>query len=149
MSGVNCWPQSVADFESRAGSNFRWHKVERAILKGRLAPFPPQIPAAASCEECPICFRALPTLNRTACCLQLICTECFLFLRPIKSCHSTCAVHTRCPYCGRKEHLQVQYLPTDKLHEQRDAAEKSRSIWKRLTSSSFIKLDSLRHLNKK
>lgn len=33
-------------------------------------------------EECPICFMGYPMLNTSICCLQRVCTECFLQVRP-------------------------------------------------------------------
>lgn len=38
--------------------------------------------AAHSLEECPICMLRYPALNRSTCCRQGICTECFLQVKP-------------------------------------------------------------------
>lgn len=45
-------------------------------------------------EECPICFLSYGAVNITNCCGAIICTECFLQVRPQKEKDSTC------PFCS-------------------------------------------------
>jgi hypothetical protein len=45
-------------------------------------------------EECPICFLSYNAVNITRCCHAVICTECFLQVRPQKEKDSTC------PFCN-------------------------------------------------
>ena len=43
--------------------------------------------------ECPICFFSYPHVNQTLCCQGLLCTECFLQIKPQKK-------GTPCPFCN-------------------------------------------------
>ena len=53
-------------------------KLRRDILKGRLAPcFRGLEQGGPASEECPICMLQYPALNRSRCCGQGICTECY------------------------------------------------------------------------
>ena len=53
-------------------------KLRRDILKGRLAPcFQGLEQGGPASEECPICMLQYPALNRSRCCGQGICTECY------------------------------------------------------------------------
>mmetsp|Transcript_7962 Transcript_7962/g.23517 ORF Transcript_7962/g.23517 Transcript_7962/m.23517 type:complete len:560 (+) Transcript_7962:122-1801(+) len=45
-------------------------------------------------EECPICFLSYSAVNITSCCSAVICTECFLQVRPQKQKESSC------PFCN-------------------------------------------------
>jgi len=48
-------------------------------------------------EECPICFLSYGAVNITTCCGAIICTECFLQVRPQKEKDSTC------PFCSSEK----------------------------------------------
>ncbi|KAF3319714.1 Protein SIP5 [Carex littledalei] len=70
-------------------------KLRKLILDFKLAPcYPGEDELAADLEECPICFLYYPSLNRSKCCAQSICTECFLQVKP----HQTTR-HVLCPFC--------------------------------------------------
>ena len=59
--------------------------LRRMILERRLAPFyrGEEEPADDDREECPICMLYFPGgLNRSACCQQGLCSECFLQICP-------------------------------------------------------------------
>lgn len=45
-------------------------------------------------QECPICFLQYTEINETKCCTALICTECYLQVKPQKE------KQTVCPFCG-------------------------------------------------
>ena len=58
--------------------NLNMRKLRRDILKGRLAPcFQGLEQGGPASEECPICMLQYPALNRSRCCGQGICTECY------------------------------------------------------------------------
>ncbi|KAF3341512.1 Protein SIP5 [Carex littledalei] len=70
-------------------------KLRKLILDFKLAPcYPGEDELAMDLEECPICFLYYPSLNRSKCCAQSICTECFLQVKP----HQTTR-HVLCPFC--------------------------------------------------
>ena len=86
-------------------------KLRNLILAGKLAPCYPGKEAEeedgegerASCDgtserldECPICMLNYPALNRSACCRQGICTECFLQVKPTPGSGEA----ARCPFCN-------------------------------------------------
>ena len=70
------------------------------ILERRLAPFyrGEEEPADDDREECPICMLYFPGgLNRSACCQQGLCSECFLQICPRANKPVRCGLH-RAPF---------------------------------------------------
>lgn len=69
-------------------------------------------------EECPICFLFYPGgLNRTRCCRQSICTECYLQLK-------TPNIPATCPFCNRQR-FAIAFLGP-KTQEEKAQEEKER-----------------------
>lgn len=77
--------------------------VKEAILHNQLVPFYKglntieectKIHKGSSTEECPICFLFYPRTNTTTCCIQQLCTECFIQIK--RNPDFDPAV---CPYC--------------------------------------------------
>lgn len=69
--------------------------VRKHILDGKLAP---RVQGSDSkdhpgFEECPICFMFYSRVNRSTCCNQAVCTECFLQIRPPRKL-------VDCPFCN-------------------------------------------------
>eukprot|EP00163_Fabomonas_tropica_P034586 TRINITY_DN964_c0_g1_i1.p1 TRINITY_DN964_c0_g1~~TRINITY_DN964_c0_g1_i1.p1 ORF type:complete len:804 (+),score=154.92 TRINITY_DN964_c0_g1_i1:348-2759(+) len=75
--------------------------IRKLIIEKKLAPcYPGSETAGASTEECPICFLNYPGgLNRSKCCRQGICTECFLQVKKPKQ-RDTCV----CPFCNARRY---------------------------------------------
>lgn len=59
-------------------------------------------------DECPICMLGYPALNRSTCCRQGICTECFLQLGPTRA-PRTGDGPARCPFCATADY-SVQFV---------------------------------------
>eukprot|EP00755_Sulcionema_specki_P031675 Sspe_Gene.97090::Locus_70747_Transcript_1_1_Confidence_1.000_Length_1007::g.97090::m.97090 len=80
--------------------------IRRAIATRKLAPcYPGEPEKLPGREECPICFLWYQGgLNRSACCRQSICTECFLQVRPMTAGGGMGS----CPFCNHKPY-QVNY----------------------------------------
>ncbi|EOD13256.1 hypothetical protein EMIHUDRAFT_247056 [Emiliania huxleyi CCMP1516] len=87
-----------AEFDERA--------LRRAILERRLAPCTRgQDEASPHLDECPICMLNFPGgLNRSSCCKQPICTECYLQVAPRMSSRGV-----SCPFC-KKDNYTVGYF---------------------------------------
>ena len=74
-------------------------KLRRDILKGRLAPcFKGAEDGGGGVEECPICMLHYPALNRSRCCGQGICTECYAQVGP-KYRAAAADKPGACPFC--------------------------------------------------
>lgn len=76
---------------------------------------PSRIPEAAlyrGAVECPICFLYYPTnINRSRCCDQAICTECFVQIKRIEPTTTHLVSEpTSCPYCVQ-DNFGVVYTP--------------------------------------
>ncbi|KAL4588911.1 hypothetical protein LXL04_001810 [Taraxacum kok-saghyz] len=70
-------------------------KLRKLILDSKLAPcYPGDDDSSCDLEECPICFLYYPSLNRSRCCMKVICTECFLQMKTPNSTRPT-----QCPFC--------------------------------------------------
>ena len=77
-----------------------------ARLKGREDP-------CSSDRECPICFFNYPDINVTKCCQALICTECYLQVKPQKASSKNKQGKVNqhnCPFCNASR-LQVSVAP--------------------------------------
>lgn len=106
--------------------------ARRLIVEKRIAPRFPGRESKESCftQECPICFMFYPgSLNVATCCKKLICTECYLQLKPPKK--AVC-----CPYCNREAFsvkysapavLNISSIYTDSSYMSRSSAESSAS----------------------
>lgn len=87
--------------------------VRELIVQRRLAPFFPAVDEEEDASECPICFLCFPTqLNRSRCCLQPICTECFVQIQRVDPTHSMppSSQPAMCPFCVAPE-FGVVYDP--------------------------------------
>lgn len=87
--------------------------VRELIVQRRLAPFFPAVDEEENASECPICFLCFPTqLNRSRCCLQPICTECFVQIQRVDPTHSMppSSQPAMCPFCVAPE-FGVVYDP--------------------------------------
>eukprot|EP00013_Stygamoeba_regulata_P024071 CAMPEP_0177657572 /NCGR_PEP_ID=MMETSP0447-20121125/16271_1 /TAXON_ID=0 /ORGANISM="Stygamoeba regulata, Strain BSH-02190019" /LENGTH=310 /DNA_ID=CAMNT_0019161965 /DNA_START=94 /DNA_END=1026 /DNA_ORIENTATION=+ len=77
--------------------NFYWNQsvVRNLIAAKRIAPMRPgtEEPSSGQDEECPICFLYFPPgLNRSVCCRQSVCSECYLQIRRPNQ-------PAECPFC--------------------------------------------------
>jgi hypothetical protein len=70
--------------------------LRKLILSKKLSPFfPPPESKSEDNEECPICLMCYAGgLNRSACCQQSICSECYLQVRK-----NPRDYHAECPFC--------------------------------------------------
>ena len=61
-------------------------RLKKMIVDGKLAPCyrPKEWQDDDNPEECPICLLNYPCLNRSECCRQGICTECYIQVRDKK-----------------------------------------------------------------
>ncbi|RKP13485.1 hypothetical protein BJ684DRAFT_20029 [Piptocephalis cylindrospora] len=77
-------------------------------------PYRPLMPYLAFTVECPICFLYYPSnVNMTTCCRTVICTECFLQIRPFPNdsgSSSSPYPTTSCPYCVSSP-FSITYTP--------------------------------------
>ena len=97
--------------------NLNMRKLRRDILKGRLAPcFKGSEDMGGAVEECPICMLHYPALNRSRCCGQGICTECYA---QVGSKYQAAALENigACPFCKAQEYRAdyVGQLSADEL----------------------------------
>jgi len=73
-------------------------KFRKLVVKGKLAPFYPGIDDTIfdyEFDECPICFLYHKHMNRSKCCGQRICSECFVQIRT----SSGSFLGSVCPFC--------------------------------------------------
>ena len=103
-------------------SNVNLPKLRRDIKRGTLAACLPGKDAAeaggGAGEECPICFLQYPTLNRSLCCKQSICTECYIMVSRRYAIDKT-QRQIACPFCKASPYKVVY---KGKLTEQERAA---------------------------
>ena len=103
-------------------SNVNLPKLRRDIKRGTLAACLPGKDAAEAGggggEECPICFLQYPTLNRSLCCKQSICTECYIMVSRRYAIDKT-QRQIACPFCKASPYKVVY---KGKLTEQERAA---------------------------
>jgi len=75
--------------------------LRKAILDRKLSPcYPGRDDPTPETEECPICMLSYPLLNRSSCCAQPICTECYVQIVPgliPKGC--------ACPFCKKTDYV--------------------------------------------
>jgi len=99
--------------------------VRKSVLERHLAPLYPgsHEKTKDEMEECPICFLFYPGgLNRSVCCRQGICTECYLQVKP----HST--VQAECPFCKRSGYAVMFRGPLSKEERQREEEEQKKVL---------------------
>ncbi|KAJ5069757.1 protein sip5 [Anaeramoeba ignava] len=79
--------------------------VKKKVKNKKMAPlYPPQEEKTTEArEECPICMNYFPTINRTNCCDQFICSECYLQISPDNP-----NWQTKCPFC-KQPNLSIIY----------------------------------------
>ncbi|ONK80466.1 uncharacterized protein A4U43_C01F18020 [Asparagus officinalis] len=92
-----------------------YKQLRKLILDSKLAPCYPGLDEcrAPHLDECPICFLYYPSLNRSRCCRKLICTECFLQIKPTRSSRAA-----KCPFCKTTNYL-VEYRGTRTKEEKK------------------------------
>jgi hypothetical protein len=108
--------------------NFYWNQktVRNLIAAKRLAPITPGTEEANSeqDEECPICFlNYQPGLNRSVCCRQSVCSECYLQIRRPNQ-------PVECPFC-MNERWRVAFTgpkSAEQLEREHDEQEKVRLL---------------------
>lgn len=80
-------------------NKYRWSVQElgRAIGAGKLAPIERGQKAATSTHkaECQICYQFYPSVNKTSCCGQFICSECLTVVS------GPPPLNNMCPFCRR------------------------------------------------
>jgi len=107
-------------------SNSQWDPriIRKLVLDRKLAPFyRGEDDEGGDKEECPICFLYYPGgLNRSNCCGQGICSECFLQVSPRanKSAH--------CPFCKASAYATTFRGPMATADRERLQAEEQRVI---------------------
>eukprot|EP01115_Flamella_aegyptia_P012268 TRINITY_DN60570_c0_g2_i2.p1 TRINITY_DN60570_c0_g2~~TRINITY_DN60570_c0_g2_i2.p1 ORF type:complete len:129 (-),score=18.73 TRINITY_DN60570_c0_g2_i2:50-436(-) len=97
--------------------------IKKLILEKKLAPIFDGIEENENNEpldECPICFYFYPYLNKSSCCKQPICTECYMQIK------GTPKNEGSCPYCNN-EGFNVDYCGA-KSTEEREQEEQVREI---------------------
>eukprot|EP00285_Hemiselmis_virescens_P003568 CAMPEP_0173412382 /NCGR_PEP_ID=MMETSP1356-20130122/79349_1 /TAXON_ID=77927 ORGANISM="Hemiselmis virescens, Strain PCC157" /NCGR_SAMPLE_ID=MMETSP1356 /ASSEMBLY_ACC=CAM_ASM_000847 /LENGTH=166 /DNA_ID=CAMNT_0014374265 /DNA_START=33 /DNA_END=529 /DNA_ORIENTATION=+ len=97
--------------------------VKKLINKKKIAPrYPGREEQGPDLDECPICFLWYPGgLNRSKCCRQSICTECFLqFKKP------TPARPIQCPFCNAQNYT-VKFTGV-KSKEEREQIEQEEQL---------------------
>ena len=77
-------------------------RLKKMIMDGKLAPCyrPKEDQNDDNPEECPICLLNYPCLNRSECCKQGICTECYIQVRDKKVIES-------CRNCGMDDNQKI------------------------------------------
>lgn len=97
--------------------------VARLILRGDLAPrYPGQDERSKEApEECPICLLCYPTLNTAKCCQAMLCSECYLQVRPPR--HSK----EPCPFCKHRRLEAVFKGPRDPAELAKEEADEKRA----------------------
>jgi len=84
---------------------------------------------ASDKDECPICFQFYPSVNRTECCSQLICTECYLQVKNPKH-------DSPCPFCCKS--FQVTYVgPRPDYVREKERNEEFEILKKQLGKENF------------
>eukprot|EP00803_Ostreobium_quekettii_P002900 evm.model.scf_783.4 EVM.evm.TU.scf_783.4 scf_783:47953-54365(+) len=77
-------------------------RIRKLVVKGRLAPFYPGLDDSVDgreLEECPICFLFHRRLNRSRCCGQRICSECFVQIKTATGSY----LGSLCPFCKAQD----------------------------------------------
>lgn len=102
--------------------------VKKMVLERKLAPIYPGSENTSEnieslekiLEECPICFLYYPSLNRSGCCRQGICTECFLQVK------SSLTASVSCPFCNRAKYSIYYSGPLSKEEKVRELEEQQK-----------------------
>ncbi|PWN43109.1 hypothetical protein IE81DRAFT_366102 [Ceraceosorus guamensis] len=131
VDGGHTIPQGVYP---GAPQDFHHQIVRSLIIARKLCPFYPTVDdddegqdgngdfateedtVGRPATECPICFLTFPaSLNRTRCCGQPICTECFVQIKRADANHTNppSSEPASCPYCMTNE-FGVVYSPRSK-----------------------------------
>eukprot|EP01096_Ripella_sp_DP13-Kostka_P012766 TRINITY_DN539_c0_g1_i1.p1 TRINITY_DN539_c0_g1~~TRINITY_DN539_c0_g1_i1.p1 ORF type:complete len:250 (-),score=94.18 TRINITY_DN539_c0_g1_i1:115-864(-) len=94
--------------------------IRKMVKNGQIAPIVKGDSEAsdltADLDECPICMLSYQDLNHTSCCKQIMCSECFLQLKPPTG-------PSHCPFCN-KDVLEVTYSTKSKEEREQDLQEK-------------------------
>lgn len=92
-------------------------------------------------SECPICFLHYRYVNRTKCCQAVLCTECYLQVKPQKE---KCSV---CPFCNQSKFTVAPAEPlTNAELDERDRAETIGATATSTTSTKLYQPTSKHHL---
>ena len=153
MCGASCGVLvRPADFDKRVRPEGAFHvtedvyaKVKNMVLSGKIAPFGEGVDSPVDApldtrleyEECPICCLEYPSLNRSECCGNSICSDCFFKVKtsrldPYQEERNETAKKLRyllvahCPFCKCKP-FNVQYRGRKTFEErQRELEEEER-----------------------
>lgn len=106
-------------------ANYDERALRKAILDRKLAPcYPGSDDHTPETEECPICMLNYPGgLNRSLCCAQPICTECYLQVVP-----KLIAKGSACPFCKTEDYVAEFRGPLSDEAKRRAVSEEQRVI---------------------
>jgi len=99
--------------------------LRKMVLTRKISPFyPPMETRAEGSDECPICMMCyFGGLNRSLCCGQSICSECFCQVKKPKT-----GYEATCPFCNFKPYNVVYRGPKTEEEQLRDQIEEQKVI---------------------
>ncbi|CAD7698503.1 unnamed protein product [Ostreobium quekettii] len=106
-------------------------KFKKLVLKGKLAPFYPGVDDTAhDCEvdECPICFLYHKHVNRSRCCGQRICSECFVQIKTATGTY----LGSLCPFCKANDFNVEVCGPKSDREKQQERMDEQRVLEHRI-----------------
>jgi len=105
--------------------NWDLKTLRKLIAEKKLAPIFKGVEesSSANCEECPICFLYYSGgLNRSTCCKQGICTECYLQIKVPN------ALQVVCPFCNAQKYSVIFSGPKSKEQKEKEEEEQQKVI---------------------
>ncbi|KAF8491946.1 hypothetical protein JB92DRAFT_1256198 [Gautieria morchelliformis] len=108
----NAPPPPPPDLSASASSTSKFHHHKNANKTGKETFRPTEASVYRGAVECPICFLYYPSnINRSRCCDQAICTECFVQIKRAEPTTTHLVSEpASCPYCVQ-ENFGVTYNP--------------------------------------
>ena len=110
------YPSTFYKYSLYASCCWEDKAIRKLIGDGKLAARLKGCDDAAdlTCHECPICFFNYSEINITKCCHALVCTECYLQIKPQKasSKNKQGKIQHNCPFCNAAR-LQVSPAPPE------------------------------------